>query len=76
MFQTNEIQLKGDNKEKWRQFCEYYKETMDDYNFGAMLRIKADGIYNEANTIITPKVFSYLMFLVKKSEFYVSLENG
>ncbi|CAK5076551.1 unnamed protein product [Meloidogyne enterolobii] len=56
VFEINEVQLKGENKEKWRQFCEHFKETVDDYNFGTMLRIKADGIYNEANTIITQKV--------------------
>uniref|UniRef100_A0A1I8BU19 Polysacc_synt_4 domain-containing protein n=1 Tax=Meloidogyne hapla TaxID=6305 RepID=A0A1I8BU19_MELHA len=56
VFETNEVQLKGGNKEKWRQFCEYFKETVDDYNFGTMLRIRADGIYDEANTIITQKV--------------------
>ncbi|KAF7638771.1 Polysacc_synt_4 domain-containing protein [Meloidogyne graminicola] len=33
---TNEVKLKGDNKEKWRQFCEHFKETMEDYNFGTI----------------------------------------
>uniref|UniRef100_A0A915PAA6 Polysaccharide biosynthesis domain-containing protein n=1 Tax=Meloidogyne floridensis TaxID=298350 RepID=A0A915PAA6_9BILA len=56
VFEINEVKLKGENKEKWRQFCEHFKETVDDYNFGTMLRIKADGIYDEANTIITQKV--------------------
>jgi len=36
--------------------CGWLQQTVDDYNFGTMLRIKADGIYDEANTIITQKV--------------------
>ncbi|KAH7728438.1 putative polysaccharide biosynthesis protein [Aphelenchoides avenae] len=53
--EVTEIQLKGDNKEKWRLFCEQFRELVDDYNLGTMLRIRADGAYTEENTIIVPK---------------------
>jgi hypothetical protein len=55
---VDEVDLKGENKEKWRHFCDYFKETVEDYNFGTMLRIKSDGIYDEANTIITTRVIN------------------
>ncbi|KAL3110677.1 hypothetical protein niasHT_017555 [Heterodera trifolii] len=56
VFKVDENELKNENKEKWRLFCEAFEKTVDDYNFGTMLRIRADGIYDEPNTIITNKV--------------------
>merc|ERR1712003_307972 len=28
-----------EGKEKWREWCEQYKETVQDYNFGSLLRL-------------------------------------
>uniref|UniRef100_A0A183BVG0 Polysacc_synt_4 domain-containing protein n=1 Tax=Globodera pallida TaxID=36090 RepID=A0A183BVG0_GLOPA len=53
---VDENELKNENKEKWRAFCESFRKTVEDYNYGTMLRIRADGIYDEPNTIITTKV--------------------
>lgn len=53
-----EDNLKGDNKERWREFCEHFK-NVDDYNLGTILRRQASGIYDEQNTLITHKVSLY-----------------
>lgn len=50
------MELKGTNKEIWRNYCEFFKETVDEYNLGTILRIRADGAYSEENSIIVPKV--------------------
>uniref|UniRef100_A0A7E4VQP9 Polysacc_synt_4 domain-containing protein n=1 Tax=Panagrellus redivivus TaxID=6233 RepID=A0A7E4VQP9_PANRE len=52
---VDENELKADNKATWAEFCKHF-ETVDDYNFGTIMRIKADGIYNSENTIICPKI--------------------
>ncbi|KAI1718063.1 polysaccharide biosynthesis domain-containing protein [Ditylenchus destructor] len=52
---VTEDNLKGDNKERWREFCEHFK-NVDDYNLGTILRRQASGIYDEQNTLITHKI--------------------
>uniref|UniRef100_A0A914CIL2 Polysaccharide biosynthesis domain-containing protein n=1 Tax=Acrobeloides nanus TaxID=290746 RepID=A0A914CIL2_9BILA len=51
-----EAQLKGDIKPVWNEFCESFKTDVEDYNLGTIMRIRADGVYNEQNTIIVPKI--------------------
>lgn len=53
---VDEKALKFDNTEKWRLFCEEFRNILDDYNTGTILRINASGIYDESNTLITTKV--------------------
>jgi hypothetical protein len=38
-------------KAKWRPWIMKYEKTVDEYNFGTLLRIKADGDYTEENTM-------------------------
>jgi hypothetical protein len=52
---VDEIKLKGENNKNWQVFCQEFKDV-EDYNYGTMLRMKADGIYDEANTIITTRI--------------------
>ncbi|VDK65413.1 unnamed protein product [Anisakis simplex] len=51
-----EKELKGENKEKWFTFCDKFKDSVEEYNLGTILRMRADGAYSEANTIIVPKI--------------------
>ncbi|CAI4230280.1 unnamed protein product [Auanema sp. JU1783] len=54
---VGETELKsGDMKEKWRVFCELFKESIDDYSMGTLMRIEAQKAYSDANTIIVPKI--------------------
>ncbi|KHN84379.1 Protein PBDC1 [Toxocara canis] len=51
-----EADLKGENKMKWFTFCERFKDSVEEYNLGTILRMRADGAYSEENTIIVPKI--------------------
>ncbi|VDD86149.1 unnamed protein product [Enterobius vermicularis] len=51
-----EKELKNENKKKWFEFCENLKDTIEEYNLGTLLRIRANGVYSEENTIVVPKV--------------------
>ncbi|VDM40041.1 unnamed protein product [Toxocara canis] len=58
-----EADLKGENKMKWFTFCERFKDSVEEYNLGTILRMRADGAYSEENTIIVPKVQYFLYHL-------------
>lgn len=48
----NEDEMKSKaGKERWRNFVETYKEKVDDYNFGTMLRSNPKFEYGEKETI-------------------------
>ncbi|KAI6178391.1 Vacuolar protein sorting-associated protein 51-like protein [Aphelenchoides besseyi] len=50
--------LKGSNLEKWRGFCMSLNDVKD-FNFGALLRLRADRSYTDENTVVVP----YVIFL-------------
>ncbi len=37
--------------QKWRTFAETYKEKLEEFNFGTLLRLDANGVYDDENTI-------------------------
>ena len=39
-----------DQQAKWREFCEKYRDTIKDYNFGTLLRLDSKGDYTPENT--------------------------
>lgn len=43
-------------KEKWRAFMMTYEKTVDDYNFGTLLRRRADAEYEEVTTMFAPRM--------------------
>ena len=49
---VNEEHLKSaEAKTKWRAFCETYKTSIHDYNFGTLLRVNPKGDYTPENTV-------------------------
>ena len=36
--------------QKWREFCNVYKDSVDDFNFGSLLRIDCNLDVSDANT--------------------------
>lgn len=49
--------LKSDNaKTMWRPFCEQFKDTVESYNYGTLLRLDATDEYSNDNTILVPRV--------------------
>ena len=48
----NENEMKSkEGKEKWRNFIEKYEKTIEDYNFGTMVRNNPKAEYDEDTTI-------------------------
>ena len=45
-----------EGKEKWRNWCEQYKERVQDYNFGTLLRLDPTDDYTEKNSCFALRV--------------------
>ncbi|CAB0012665.1 unnamed protein product [Nesidiocoris tenuis] len=53
----NEDEMKSDQgKAKWRPFCEQFKEVVEDYSFGTLLRADVTMDYSEKNSILTSRI--------------------
>ncbi|KAF2437038.1 DUF757-domain-containing protein [Tothia fuscella] len=65
----NEDEMKSKaGKERWRTFIEAYKEKIDDYNFGTMLRSNAKFEYGEKETIFAVRMQFYAVEIVRNRE--------
>ncbi|VDL83687.1 unnamed protein product [Nippostrongylus brasiliensis] len=61
---VTEVELKqGEMKERWRDFCESFKDVVEDYSLGTLMRIEACKGYSEENTVVVPKVVYLLIHL-------------
>jgi hypothetical protein len=43
-------------KKLWREFLMQYEHTVDDYNFGSLLRVDVNKGYDEDNSIFVPRM--------------------
>lgn len=55
-------------KAQWRAFCENYKETVEDYNYGTLLRLDCGRDYSAANSIVVPRVQFLAIELARNKE--------
>lgn len=46
----------AEGKEKWRTFCEFYKEKVTDYNMGTLLRTDCTKGYSEENSFLVVRI--------------------
>ena len=46
----------AEGKEKWRTFCETYKEKVEDYNMGTLLRTDCTQDYSEDNSFLVVRI--------------------
>ena len=46
-------------KEQWRPWIMKYEKQVDDYNFGTLLRLRADGDYTAENSIFVTRMQFY-----------------
>ncbi|BFZ58424.1 hypothetical protein PYCC9005_005486 [Savitreella phatthalungensis] len=58
----------SEGKAAWRTFMMKYEKVVDDYNFGTMLRKRADDEYTESNTIFAPRM-QFLAIEVARNRF-------
>ncbi|KJH43315.1 hypothetical protein DICVIV_10664 [Dictyocaulus viviparus] len=66
---VTELELKcGGMKEKWQIFCESFKEIVEDYSLGTLMRIEASKGYSVDNTIVVPKIIFLAIEIARNVE--------
>ncbi|CAF1477840.1 unnamed protein product [Adineta ricciae] len=73
----DENELKSaEGKQQWRTFCEEFRELVDDYNYGTLVRTDAKGEYSSENTILVVRVQFYAIEIARNREgFNDSIRN-
>ncbi|KAJ8664543.1 hypothetical protein QAD02_006205 [Eretmocerus hayati] len=67
----NEDELKSsEGKDLWRPFCEKFKELVEDYSFGTLVRADCSDDYTEENSILTSRIQFYAIELARNREGY------
>ncbi|KAL1895695.1 hypothetical protein Sste5346_005166 [Sporothrix stenoceras] len=62
----NEDEMKSKTgKERWRNFMMAYEKTVDDYNFGTMMRIAPNVEYGRDETIFVPRMQFYAIEIAR-----------
>ncbi|KAI5458229.1 polysaccharide biosynthesis-domain-containing protein [Mariannaea sp. PMI_226] len=62
----NEDEMKSKSgKERWRKFMMAYEKTVDDYNFGTMLRTSPKVEYEQDTTIFVPRMQFYAVEIAR-----------
>lgn len=65
----NEDELKSAaGKAKWRPFCEKFKNIVEDYSFGTLMRADAKDEYTDANTLLVPRIQFYAIEIARNRE--------
>lgn len=54
--------------QKWRPFCEKFKDVVEDYSFGTLLRLDHSGEYSEHNSILVTRIQFYAIELSRNRE--------
>ncbi|KAI5858438.1 polysaccharide biosynthesis-domain-containing protein [Tricharina praecox] len=54
-----------EGKEKWRSFMMKYEKTVEDYNFGTLLRRTANAEYEEKTTMFAPRMQFYAVEIAR-----------
>lgn len=54
--------------QKWRPFCEKFKDVVEDYSFGTLLRLDHTGEYSEHNSILVTRIQFYAIELSRNRE--------
>lgn len=55
-------------KAKWRPFCQQFKDYVEDYSFGTLLRADCTGDYSEENSMFTTRIQFYAIELARNRE--------
>lgn len=65
----DENELKSSaSKAKWRPFCERFKECVEDYSYGTLLRADAGRGYEEDNSMLVTRIQFYAIELARNFE--------
>ncbi|XP_050294085.1 protein PBDC1 [Anthonomus grandis grandis] len=55
-------------KAKWRPFCEKFKNIVEDYSYGTLIRADATKDYSEENTILVTRIQFYAIEIARNRE--------
>ncbi|GMR53061.1 hypothetical protein PMAYCL1PPCAC_23256, partial [Pristionchus mayeri] len=64
---VTEVELKGDSKAVWREFCEEFKD-LEDFNMGVLLRQDCTKCYSQENAIVVPKMIYLAIEMARNIE--------
>ncbi|XP_015116543.1 protein PBDC1 [Diachasma alloeum] len=65
----NEDEMKSpEGKNKWRPFCEQFKDLVEDYSMGTLLRVDCTDEYSEKNSILVTRIQFYAIELARNRE--------
>nr|CAD7594794.1 unnamed protein product [Timema genevievae] len=65
---TEEDLKSTEAKQKWRPFCEQFKDIIEDFSFGTLLRLDSEGEYSEENSILVSRIQFYAIELARNRE--------
>lgn len=54
-----------ESKERWREYIKNFEETIEDYNFGTLVRKDVSKEYSEDNTIFVVRIQFYAIELMR-----------
>lgn len=57
-----------EGKNKWRPFCEQFKDIIEDYSMGTLLRADCTDEYSEQNSILATRIQFYAIELARNRE--------
>ncbi|XP_034940582.1 protein PBDC1 [Chelonus insularis] len=67
----NEDEMKSpEGKSQWRPFCEHFKNIVENYSMGTLLRIDCTGDYSEANSMLTTRIQFLAIEIARNREGY------
>lgn len=57
-----------EEKVKWREYCELFKNKVEDHSFGTLLRLDCKEDYSEKNSTLVPKIQFFAIELARNRE--------
>lgn len=52
----------------WRPFCEQFKDEVEDYSFGTLLRLDCTVEFSDKNTTLVPRIQFYAIEIARNRE--------
>ena len=57
-----------EGKEMWRPFCDQFKDEVEDYSFGTLLRLDCTDEFSQDNTCLVPRIQFYAIEVARNRE--------
>jgi len=58
----------NEGKTLWRPFCEEFRELVDDYNYGTLIRTDSKGEYSSENSFLVVRIQFYAIEIARNRE--------